>query len=774
MTKPFLLLLISLFSSTIFAQQTQTLRGKITDLDTQKPIEKASILIDNEKSGTLSDINGEFSFTKIPVGRHQLHISCVGYEAQTLVELLLESGKELVLDVKLKENSKQLAEAVVKAPSPNLAGAVTSIQNITIEQVMRYPATFFDPARLAQTFAGVINDNDQANGMVIRGNSPNGMQWRLEGVEIVNPNHLSNAGTFSDRATQNAGGTNILSAQLLGNMNFLTGAFPAEYGNALSGVMDMRLRAGNNQKHEFTTQLGLIGVDLAAEGPLSAKKQGSYLVNYRYSFTGLLGLMGIDFGGEKISFQDISFNIALPTAKAGKFTIFGMLGNSSNIFETQRDASQWKYEKDAYDISFKGKMGVGGITHQKNIGKNAVWHSVLAYSGLNNQRLGYLLNASNYNSTLAESNTITKEKISFTTDLTKKISQNQVLKAGVFITQQYDNITNHYTNENFKGLAYSVIFQPYINLSTNLNSKLKVNVGIHHLSYSLNKYISTEPRISMHYAISPKQNLGLAYGLHSQLQMPQVYFADILNSATSKVELGLTKAHHIVLSHQYWINKSAYFKTELYYQKLFNVPIVAAANNMYSDFSALNLIENFVSQKLTNAGTGQNYGVELSFQKYLTKGFFMLSNLSLYNSTYQGNDGIERSTRFNGNHIFNLTIGKEWVRKQNQIWGTNARVVWLGGLRDTPIDVAASTKAQKTVYVANEAFTIKQQDFFRPDVRVYWRKSKKSYSRVVSLDIQNVANVQNIAFSYYDFLQKQIVKKYQLGMIPMLNYRWEF
>lgn len=774
MTKPVLILLITLFSLHLFAQNTQNIRGKIIDNDSERPISGASVQLANAKIGSTANENGEFKLTNVPVGRHILKISSVGYETQEIAELLLESGKELILEIKLKESSKQLAEAVVKASSPNLSGAVTSIQSITIEQVMRYPATFLDPARLAQSFAGVTNDNDQANGMAIRGNSPNSMQWRLEGVEIVNPNHLSNAGTFGDRSTQNAGGTNMLSAQLLGNMNFLTGAFPAEYGNALSGVMDMRLRAGNNQKHEFTAQAGLIGIDLAAEGPLSSAKNASYLVNYRYSFTGLLGLMGISFGGEAIKFQDFSMNLTFPTAHAGTFTAFGIVGNSSNIFKTQRDATQWIYEKNAYDITFKSKMGVGGITHHLKVGNNATLHSVLAVSGLQNQRLGYLLNATTYNSTLVESDSISKQKISFTTGLTQKLSSSQVVKLGIFLTHNYDKMAITGTQKAV-GSGSGLVIQPYVSWAVNLSEKLKANLGFHYLNYTFNKSQSLEPRASFVYTLSPKQSIGLAYGLHSQLQMPQVYFGyNLLDNSNINKNIGLTKAHHLVLNHQVWLSKSAYFKTELYYQKLFNVPITSAAQSGLSDFSTLNLIENFINNKLYNVGTGQNYGIELTYQKYLTKGFFMLTNLSLYNSTYKGSDNVERSTRFNGNHIFNLTVGKEWAKKNNKLWGANARIVWLGGLRDTPIDLAASTAAQKTVYVANQAFSSKQQDFFRPDVRLYWRKSKKTYSRMISLDIQNVAGVQNVAFSYYDFMQKQIVKKYQLGMIPMLNYRWEF
>ena len=309
------LIYILLTASVCQAQTlTSTLRGSVKDFDTHQPLAGASVQLVGTDKGTVTNSEGTFRFDQLPTGRYNLAVSYLGYETSTIPEILLESGKEKVVEVRLVQAGKQLDEAVVRSTRPI---AYNSIQAITPEQTLRYAATYLDPARLAVSFPGVATANDQANGLVIRGNNPNGMQWRLEGVEIVNPNHTSNAGTFSDRSTQTGGGVNILSTQLMGDSYFLTGAFPAEYGNALSGVMDMRLRKGNDEKQEFTAQAGLIGFDLAAEGPLSKNSKASYLVNYRYSFTGLLGALGVTFGGEDIRYQDLSFNLTFPTKKSG-------------------------------------------------------------------------------------------------------------------------------------------------------------------------------------------------------------------------------------------------------------------------------------------------------------------------------------------------------------------------------------------------------------------------------------------------------------------------
>lgn len=758
------------------AKTTQTIRGKVTDNINEKPIVGASVLIVNTNNGVQSDNKGNFILDKIPTGRYQLKVSSIGYESQTVSEILLESGKEMIVEIRLQETANQLQEAVVKAPSANLSGAVTSIKNITTEQIFRLPGTYLDPARLATAYAGVANSNDQANGMVVRGNSPNGVQWRLEGVEIVNPNHLSNAGTFSDRITQNSGGVNILSAQLLGNMNFLTGAFPAEYGNALSGVMDMRLRKGNDQKHEFIAQAGLIGIDVAAEGPFKKKKDGSptasYLVNYRYSFTGLLGLVGVTFGGEDIRFQDLSFNLNFPTKKAGTFTVFGMGGSSSNTFAAMRDTTQWLVQKDGFDINYTNRMGAAGATHNINLGKNILWKTTLVASGLKNAREAYVLSKQTFQRFLTQADSSKKYRTSFASSLTFKINVKNSIKIGLNISHQYDELYSRSNDGKAVGHSEGLVVQPYINWQVSPFPKLTANIGFHYLNYTFNKSKSVEPRASLSYQLSGNQSISFAYGLHSQLQVPQVYFAQInLNdNYLQNARLQFTKAQHYVLSHQFSFKRGSYFKTELYYQKIFNVPVTS----LNPTFSTLNLVESFITEPLQNLGKGENYGIEFTFQQYLTNGFYALTNATLYNATYSGIDGIRRNSRYNGKYIFNLTFGKEWQNSKNRMLGTSLRVVWLGGYYEREINEAASLENRRLIYKNAEAFTVKQPDYFRPDFRIYLKKSKQKYSRTLALDIQNIASYKNVSYSYYDILQRKIVKQYQLGLIPILSYRWEF
>jgi len=771
-----LLLIISfftLFTTTAKGQvPTQTIRGSIVENTNNQPIANAGVEIVELKLKTVASSNGTFRFDNVPVNRYQVKITYVGKET-LILPVLLESGKELILEVALESTPSALDTILVKAPRATLFHPL-STQTLTIEETFRYPATFYDPARLVTLYAGVANVNNQGNALSVRGNSPNNNIWKLEGVEIVNPNHTPNAGTFSDKITQSSGGVNILSAQMLGYSNFLTGAFPAQYGNVLGGVLDMYLRKGNNEQHEFIGQIGLIGIDFAAEGPLSTKSGASYLANYRYSTIGLLSNLGVDVGDEKISFQDLSVNLNFPTQKAGNFMLFGIIGQSENTFETIRDTLLWEENKDRFDILFDSRTTVLGGTHTLATGRQGLWKTTVVYSNLNTTRTANLLDNS-FQANLIEQDELTQSKFSLNSYVNQQLTAQQKLTFGITATQHnYDILSNDLlTNSQTAGNSNGILLQPYLNWQMQWNNRLTTNAGLTYARFTLNDAQSIEPRLSVNYQLQRQQRLSFAYGLHSQLQLPQVYFTKLQEKNVNK-DLGFTKAHHLVAAYQYtWQNRST-LTLETYYQHLFNIPI---SKNERNSFSTINLIEGSVNEELINAGSANHVGLEVTWQQILINNYYFLLNTSLYNATYKGSDNIVRDTRFNGNYIFNTSGGKEWMKQKKgrqNILGLNLNIAYLGGFRETPIDIPASKEAQTTIFVDTEAFTINQPDYFKIDFRLYYKRNKTKTNTTLALDIQNLTNQQNQAFSYYDAFLDKVIIKYQLGLIPILNWRIEF
>lgn len=768
--------LFFLFPIFVFGQvPVQSVRGHITDADTGRPLTGVTVALRPGNLGCVTDSMGNFHLAQVPVGRYDVEVRHVGYQPIYAPEVLVESGKEYFLDFQLYARSAAMEEVVVRASRSDLRViAPTSVVTLTNEETRRFPAAFYDPARVALSMAGTTVANDQANGISIRGNSPNGMVWRLEGVDIVNPNHTPNAGTFSDRVSTFGGGVNMLSAQLLSATHFLSGAFPAEYGNVLSGVMDMRLRPGNNRDKEFTAQAGLIGLDVAAEGPLSGNTTSSYLVNYRYSTIGLLSALGVPLGDEDIRFQDLSFNLVFPGRQGSGWTVFGLAGNSVNLFEANRDSSTWEFQKDRYDIRFRSRMGATGITFTQSLGLRGQWHTVLAASAMESSREGDRLN-DQLQPDAEERDRHNQRKLSLHSVYRYKFSEKHRFRAGLMLTdQRFDMLgVQRGTQDTVaEGRGGGLLWQPYLAWTGVLSSRITLNAGLHALWFDFNQTGALEPRFSFQWSPGSGHRFSIAYGLHSQLQQPQLYFAK--EGLEQNREAEPTRAHHLVIGWYRRIKPSLFFQTEAYYQHLFRVPVTHDGS-----FSALNLLEQFVERPLTNSGTGRNYGVELGLRQLVARDAWFATHLSWYTSRYTGADGIERSTRFDGRFAFNFSGGKEWRKilregGLSRVWGFSGRVLWNGGFRESPIDIPASQAAGTTVFLEDQAFSIKLPAYFRPDLRVYLQRNRSGRASTLSLDIQNISNRRNVAFTVFDTQQGIALQRFQLGIIPVLGYRLEF
>lgn len=772
-------LLTVFLTFSLFAQvPTQTLRGEVRDAVTRTAYPGVAVsLLDREANvinAVFTDADGNFSFADTPVGRYRVRAELLGYQTVEVSETEVKGGKETVLLLELAETADyDLPVATVKSPRTGSTHPV-SIQTLTIEETLRFPATYFDPARLAVTLPGVLNTNDQSNSLAVRGNSPNALSWRLEGAEIVNPNHTPNAGTATDRITLNGGGVNMLSAQMLGNTAFLTGAFPAPYGNALGAIMDMNLREGNRKEYEFTGQIGLIGIDVAAEGPLSKQENAAIAANYRYSTVGLLSQLGVDLGDEEISFQDLAVKADFYTKGGGRFSVFGIGGKSKNIFAAQRDTAAWEVQKDRFDINFNSRTGILGGSYGQSIGSSSYWKTTLVHSATDNVRTGERL-ADDLTPTLTENDRITYQKTALHSVFSRKLSARNQLKIGLdAVLHRFDVLSEDFTTRLFsEGEGEGVFWQPFVMLSTRLSEKLSADFGFHYAYFAYNNTSSPEPRAAFSYRLNDRSSLNLAGGLHSQLQLPQLYLARTATDGSNQ-NLELTKAAHAILSYKLQTEKGDNITAEAYYQYLFDVPEPFPGG---TNFSALNLFESFTGEPLQSTGTGRNIGLELSWQKFFTGNLYYLFNVSLYDAQYTAVSGRRFDTRYNGNYILNATVGKEWTRNKNnkvKTFGLNLHSGYAGGLRYTPIDLEASRAAGTTVFDNDNPFSEQFSAFFKTDVRITWKKSKAGRNTIWAIDIQNITNSENAAFRYFDTETGTIITKNQLGLLPILTWRIEW
>ncbi|GHN03259.1 prevent-host-death protein [Cytophagales bacterium WSM2-2] len=759
---------------------TQTVRGTVTDKISKTPLPGATVIVQNSDPmiGVTTDADGNFKLSSVPVGNQTIKISFIGYKDAVLPNVVVNSGKETVLAVPMDEDIIMMQEVVVRPDfeknKPLNDMATVSARTFSVEETRKFAAAVNDPLRMVTSFAGVIGAGDMNNAISIRGNSPYGLLWRMEGVDIPNPNHFANVGT-------SGGGISILSSQMLTNSDFITGAFPAEYGNALAGVFDVNLRKGNNEKREYTVQASLLGTDVAVEGPFSKNYRGSYLVNYRYSTLSILNNLGVSVGDGITNYQDLSYNFYFPSKKLGNFSLFGFGGLSDQRVSAKKDSLQWKNEFDRFNTLYHSNTGAAGLKHSITLTPKTYLQSSFMVSGNDNGDDEKKLD-NTYIPRFDYMQKFVNTKMTISSVLNHKFNAQHSLRSGAYFNRYYFTLQqkglNHETNivEDHLNTSGSVAtIQLFSQWNYRATEQLTFNAGVHYLQLLSNNTSSVEPRASVKYNFTEQQSVSLGYGLHSQMQPVGIYEAQVTQTDGSitkpNANIGLNKAHHFVVGYDRSISKYLRVKAETYYQHLYNI---AVKNDVTSPISTLNSVEGYMTDPLVNKGIGRNYGTELTVEQFTHNNMYFLLSASLFKSEYKALDNIWRSTRFDAGHGMSFTAGKDFMWRKNRVFGLNIRTIWTGGFRSSPIDVAKSMQTQKTEYYENQLFSQQMPDYLRADLRVSLKRNRARTTTTLALDLMNATNHQNVWGSYFDPHTGVIKTAYQLGLLPVISYRIEF
>ena len=798
------------------AQTTQTVKGRVVDKVTGIGLPGAVVQLKTTNNSLIATSNndGFYKLNGVPVGRQSFLFSYTGYKSVPLNDVMVLSGKELILNIELEESTISMSEVEVNASNDtNVVNTMqaANMKSFSIEETERYAGSRQDPARMAQNFAGIQGTNDSRNDIVIRGNSPAGLLWRLEEIDIPNPNHFAVAGS--------AGGPqSIINNKYLANSEFYTGAFPANYGNALGGVFDLKMRNGNNEKHERTFQLGILGTELALEGPLNKKSGASYLISYRYSTLAIFGSVNFNLGTSAIpNYQDIGLRLNFPTKKAGVFS-FSTIGGLSNIDIKLSNVTirpKELYGDQNRDQYFKTNMGVGILSQVIAINSRTVMRTNLAHSGqtVNSDHFLVLRNKDFVpNDTLPQilDYNFNENKTTLAWYIKSKLNSKNSIKTGLFINRYdvnffdkikinslFDTIALSIENKGFKNRANTktnfYLVQPYFSYVHKFNEQLSINAGLFTQYLTLNAKATVEPRASVRYQLKNNQVLSLAYGLHSQMQATYLYFTvpdSLVNNGVlipntnrnlSNKNLDFTKSQHVVLGYDYFMNTHLKFKTEVYYQYLWNAPVYVVPSSVSALNRGATFTRFFPIYTMQNNGTGYNYGIELTLEKLFHKHYFFMINGSLFESKYTGSNGKTGNTDFNGNYIVNFLGGLEYVigkAKKNSInFGTKFTVG--GGKRYSPVNIAASNAVMDVVAQDDKVNTLQFAPYNRLDFRISYKINGKRIGTEIALDLVNILNTKNVlALSYApDPANRQgdpLIKNYQLGFLPLFYVKVDF
>ncbi len=809
---------LTLFSLSLIASaQTQTVRGTVRDKETQLLLKDAIVRIDTRGADSgktaISGENGEFNLVDIRVGRKDFTINLGGYKSLILNNIIVSSGKEVVLNLEMEEDVIQTAEITIKAKpkqgQPNNENALVSARAFTVDETDRFAGSRGDPARMASNFAGVQGADDSRNDIVVRGNSPGGILWRVEGIDIQNPNHFAIPGTTG-------GPLSIINNKFLANSDFFTGAFPAEYNNSTAGVFDLKLRNGNNKKREYSSQFGLFGWDALAEGPFNKKKNSSFLVGYRYSTLAIFSALKINLGTNALpKYQDLNFKLNFQLKNKASLSFFGM-GGTSNInilISDQKESTPELYGDNDRDQKFGSAMGIIGGTYLKTINIRSYFRVAVSMSSQQITSDHKLVFRHNVDTTVRDGETYYKyaldslvpnQHYQFRTNtqginlfLNTKLNGKATLRYGMQVTRYGFHFHDSARNVDFMDTANywmwrkrwnsdgtGLMLMPYVQGKWKLSSLLTLSAGVTAQIYSIQdkthglSNISADffqPRIGMRYQLNRKQSLNLGLGAHSQVQSAYTYFYLLQgNSVPHNLNMGLTKSKHAVLSYDILVGKDKRIKFETYYQSLSNLPV----SKNPSSFSLANTgsgFSRFFPDSLKNTGTGENYGVELTIEKFFTHGYYFMVSTSFFEAKYAGSDGVKRNSDFNTNYAANGLFAKEWKVSKHGTLNLGGKITMAGARRYSPMDTLMTRRERE--YNGIDALKNTQRfgnPYRRFDIRISYKINAKKVTHEIAFDLINITNRKNILKYSYISEPPYARQTSQLGFLPVFYYKIDF
>ncbi|HPI19601.1 MAG TPA: TonB-dependent receptor [Candidatus Kapabacteria bacterium] len=782
-----IILILSNYFDTICQEKdkitpSQTVRGKVVDFRNQMPLESVTVTIKELMIGNYTQRDGTFKIPSVPVGRYTLRVSSIGYETQILA-IVVSSGKEVILNVELVESfiSKDTVTVLANKDGsfvPINESALVSAAQFTVDDVERYAGSRMDPARMAQNFAGVLGANDSRNDIIIRGGSPTELLWRLDGLDIPNPNHF---------ATQGATGGPIgaINSRVLDNSDFFTGAFPAEYGDRISGVFDLRTRQGNDEKWEKIFQFGFNGFEAGIEGPIGNlfggnSKDASFIANYRYSFLDLMEKMGIDFGFSGIPrYQDGTLKLDIKANDYNTISITGLFGISDIFLDDSKE-----------DDVATGDENTKNGTDFFSIG--AVWKHLIS-----DNFYGKLILGTVYGNYRTDVDSITTGGNHNVTDISKWYSHSAIegyntakyeayyspLKS-LFITagvearfKYFDFNLQRYTVEKddstlFKLLKDGSGFQwlSFIDVNLRLTDDFKMSFGIHSQYFDLTKETTVEPRFGASYQIFPQHTLTFGFGIHRQSLPLLLYYSEPIN-----MNLKLMESVHYVAGYSFNISEDAIFKIEGYLKNIKNVPVRANKNDYWS---FLNAGANFGSidywEKCKSTGEGRCYGAELSLFKHFSDGYYLTATGSYVRQEFSGSDGNWHWGAFDNQFILNLLAGYEWKFSANHSLEFSCKYTLAGGGAYTPIDEVKSKIENDKEYLDSAAFSLHNPNYSRFDIKIDSRFNYSDWSIICYFSIENLFNTKNILKRQWDTNEQAVTIKEQIGLFPVGGIRIEF
>ena len=734
----FAMLVICIFTS-VTAQPTHQIKGVVIDKSTRQPLEFINVLIIGTDRGSVTDSVGHFIIDDIPPGIYRLQASAIGYKTTITSEYIL-STKNLNVDIEMEENSTELQGVTITAsPFRRDLESPVGLRIIGVQEIEKSPGANRDISRVVQSYPGVaFSPAGYRNDLIVRGGSPSENRFYLDGVEIPNINHFSTQGA-------SGGPVGIINADFIREVNFYTGAFPADRGNSLSSVLDFKLRDGDMERNSLKATLGASEVSLASNGHLGRKT--SYLVSVRQSYLQFLfDMLGLPF---LPTFTDAQFKLKTRFNERNELTVLGLTGIDNMRLNTKLEG-----EKAEYILSYLPKIQQEtftlGAVYRHYAGAH-VQTAVISHSYLNNRNTKYLHNDESTEENLMLRLRSVEQETKLRLENSSTFGAWRVNLGFNLDYSQYTNTSlqrvyiqqaNTFDYRTALGLLRWGIFgtMSYASPDEKFTASLGVRADANNYSSRMNKLSEQlSPRLSLSYRLIEGLYASGSAGLYYQLPPytglgfknndGELVNKQLRYMSVSQGSIGLSWRK----SSTFELSAEGFYKEydRIPYSIVDGIPLACKGN----DYGVIG------NEELTSTAQGRSYGIEVLLRWLIAKKLNLASSFTLFKSEYRKDKRSEYiASAWDNKYIFNLSGTYNFPHH----WSFGMKVSCIGGAPYTPYDVEKSSlvnawNAQGRPYYDYSKYnTGRLPAFGQIDVRVDKTFYIKRYMLGFYIDLQNV------------------------------------
>ena len=753
------------FPAIVFSQTpTGVISGTVINELTQQPLQDVNVVIVSTQLGSATDKKGQFRISNVPVGTHSLQITSLGFRPILVADVVVRSSRVTQVNKSLEEWYIETDEVVVEAGSyfETSSENLTSVQNLSYEEVRRSAGAIGDVLRLTQALPGVALTNDQRNDLVVRGGSPSENLVMVDGIEVPSLNHFGAQNT-------SGGPISMLNTEYLADASFYSGGFSSRYGNRLSSVLDITLHEGNRERFAADVEMGIAGFGASSEGPIGDR--GAYMISLRRSYLELLqdaiGLTAVP------EYWNLNAKVVYELDDKNKLSFVSLGGIDDIAFNVDPNDLE---DPSLENLSSNGWQTINGFN----------WHHLIsdrAFGVFTLSDAAYHYGTEIFDERVGNALTFRQDDNEGTTtaryDLTLLPEQLGEIRLGADVKQ----LRARYRLDQPLGVLSALSPTPdrvnpvslddrittrqlggYIELSPRISHNFIVNLGARADHYEFIDATRISPRASLRLSLFPNLNLNASWGQF--YQSPALIF---LNARPTNKNLKPIRSSHYVAGVSFFPRNDIRITIEGYIKEYEDYPVSTqfpslTLANTGDDFGVAELLF-----PLSSEGSGISRGMEFYIQKKLTDRFYGQLSYSYSETEHEALDGIRRKASFDIPHTFTALAGMSLGK-----WAFSGKFTYASGRPYTPYLTSTAQAQNRAIFDLSQINAERAPAYHRLDIRVDRNFNFANWSILVFLDVLNVYNRENIQQYIWNpkTSERDIVPQYAL--LPNIGFNVKF